>query len=97
MAKYSISKTGIDSFLWDVKQSAYIKLGDTRRAENAVSALVWYVNTGRASSEFLNCLFTFSPSVVANSLIKGGSDLEKIARLKKSVNRKAKKGSVSNV
>lgn len=91
MKKYSVSRTGIDSFLWDVNRSVYDRLGDSRATESTVFALVYYVNTGRASSDFLRILFTFSPRIVANSLMKGGSDLEKIERLRKSVERKAKK------
>lgn len=91
MIKYSVSRSGIDAFLWDVNRAVYARNGNTRETENTVSALVWYVNTGRASCDFLRQLFTFSPRVVANSLMKGGSDLDKIERLKKAVERKAKK------
>ena len=91
MIKYSVSKSGIDAFLWDVNRTVYSKLGDTRETENTVFALVWYVNTGRASSDFLRQLFTFSPRVVGNSLMKGGSDLDKIERIKKAVERKEKR------
>lgn len=91
MKQYNISRCGLDSFLWDVNRAVYDRQGDTRAAENTVSALVWYVNTGRASCDFLRHLFTLSPRVVANSLMKGGSDLEKIERLKKSIARKNKK------
>lgn len=91
MNKYSVSRSGIDSFLWDVNRAVYSKLGDTKETENIVSAIVWYVNTGRASSDFLRQIFTFSPRIIANSLMKGGSDLDKIERIKKAVERKAKK------
>lgn len=94
MNKYSISHSGIDAFLWDVNRAVYGKLGDTKETENTVLALVWYVNTGRASSDFLRQLFTFSPRVIANSLMKGGSDLDKIERIKKAVKRKANKTEV---
>ena len=83
MSKYSVSQSGIDSFLWDVERAVYAKIGDTRKTENTISALVWYVNTGRASCDFLRKLFTFSPRVVANSLMKGGSDLTKSSALKR--------------
>lgn len=91
MIKYSVSRSGIDAFLWDVNRAVYARNGNTRETENIVSALVWYVNTGRASCDFLRQLFTFSPRVVANSLMNGGSDSDKIERLKKAVERKAKK------
>lgn len=94
MSKYSVSQSGIDSFLWDVERAVYAKIGDTRETENTISALVWYVNTGRASCDFLRELFTFSPRVVANSLMKGGSDFDKIARIKKALSRKEKKKEV---
>lgn len=94
MSKYSVSQSGIDSFLWDVERAVYAKIGDTRKTENTISALVWYVNTGRASCDFLRELFTFSPRVVANSLMKGGSDFDKIERIKKALSRKEKKKEV---
>lgn len=89
--KYSVSRTGIDAFLYDVKSAAYKKLGNERAAENAVYALVWYISTSRASVDFIKSLFTFSPRVIANNLLKGGSDQEKVERLKKSIARKGMK------
>lgn len=83
MKNYSVSRTGIDSFLWDVNRAIYTKTGDSGESECIISVLVWYVNTGRASCDFLRQLFTFSPRVIANSLMKGGSDLDKIERIKK--------------
>lgn len=78
MNKYSVSRSGIDAFLWDVNRAVYKHECDTRKTENVVAALAWYVNTGRASSDFLRQLFTFSPRVIANSLMKGGSDSERL-------------------
>lgn len=91
MNKYTLSSDGISAFLWDVKRETWTRSENERAAENAVSALVWYVNTGRASTGFIKSLLTFSPRVVSNSLMKGGTDEQKIERLKKAIHRKINK------
>ena len=91
MNKYTLSSSGISAFLWDVKRETWTRSESEREAENAFSALVWYVNTGRAPTAFIKSLLTFSPRVVSNSLMKGGTDEQKIERLKKAIERKNKK------
>lgn len=91
MKNYALSNDGISAFLWDIKRETWTRSENERTAENTVSALVWYVNTGRASTGFIKSLLTFSPRVVSNSLMKGGTDEQKIERLKKAIERKSKK------
>lgn len=50
------------------------------------SPLMWYVETGRASLEFLNRLWEAKQFMVARRLHKGGTDEEAIRRVKKLLN-----------
>ena len=44
--------------------------------------LEWYINTGRASAEFLRKLYTKKPFLIARRLHKGGSVDETVKRIK---------------
>ena len=51
-------------------------------AYRLISPLEWYVNTGRASVEFLHRFYDAKPFVVARVLCAGGSDQEIVDHLK---------------
>ena len=53
---YIFSSTGIDNYLHDLKMYIAKREGDYNTASRMLSPLIWYVNTGRASSDFLKAL-----------------------------------------
>ena len=53
---YIFSSTGIDNYLHDLKVYIAKREGDYNTASRMLSPLIWYVNTGRASSDFLKAL-----------------------------------------
>lgn len=81
---YTISSTGIDSYLWDVRVKTRETLG-IDRGDMALNPLVYYIGTGRASSAFLRCLFKVSPTRIARLLMGGGSDTLILDRIKQAI------------
>lgn len=77
-----VSATTIDSYLWSVRTWLWKKCGSVDDGNRAVYPLVWYIDTGRASGEFLRLLLSHKPYVVGQSLMGGGSDEEAISRVK---------------
>lgn len=63
-----ISATAIDNYLWAVYDKIYNYVGDSRTADNMVYPLRWYVNTGRASTYFLNAMLNAKPFMIARKL-----------------------------
>lgn len=53
---YIFSYTGIDNYLFDLKIYIAKREGDYNTASRMISPLTWYVNTGRASNDFLKAL-----------------------------------------
>ena len=76
-----ISRTLIESYMWDVERYTREKLGVTE-SDRVVSPLWWYIDTGRASADFLGRLVQVKPYVIGRLLMKGGSDAEVIDRVK---------------
>ena len=76
-----VSQTNIDNFLWDVKSSLMKKYG-VDAAERMIDPLVWYVSTGRASSEFLRKLINTKPYVIARKLVENSSVDDTLQRIK---------------
>jgi len=71
----------IDSSLWNITVYLMRKYGcDTAYRE--ISPLSWYINTGRASTEFIRQLAKAKPFMIGRMLHKGGSDDEIIKRVK---------------
>lgn len=83
--EYKLSSTGIENFLADYVLSAEIISGNSRIAQNSSSALVWYVSTGRADTEFIKSLLCCKPSEIAKISLKGGTYDETINRIKRFV------------
>ena len=54
----------------------------TMAADREIAPLVWYIETGRASTPFLEKLIAKKPYIVARRLHAGGSDMEIITRVK---------------
>lgn len=75
-----MSSTQIDTMLWSIQREDMQRHGCTQ-AERDMQPLVWYINTGRASTEFLRLLMNTRPVLVARDLHKGGSYEEVINRI----------------
>lgn len=76
-----ISRTLIESYMWDVERYTRSKLS-VDDSDRVVSPLWWYIDTGRASADFLGRLVQVKPYVIGRLLMKGGSDAEVIDRVK---------------
>ena len=76
-----MSKETIECGMWNIKRYMMFKWG-CAAADREFYPLEWYVNTGRASVEFLNKLFDAKPFMIGRILHKGGSVDETISRIK---------------
>ena len=76
-----VSQTMIDNTLWWIEKSLHKQYGVTG-AERIMAPLLWYVNTGRASLDFLGKLIQKKPYLIGRVLAKGGSYDEAIQRVK---------------
>ena len=84
MKNYTISRNGIDDYIWDVEHICINSAGFAP-GERAVAPLAYYINTGRASVEFLRKLFRVHPRWIARILLDGRSDHETLSRVKKRI------------
>lgn len=66
----SISRTKIDNKVWDVRIPLMRSYG-VDESDRMMHPLVWYINTGRASTEFLRAFCESDPKVVAGILVEG--------------------------
>jgi len=76
-----VSRNTIDTCVWNIKKVLMEKYG-TMAADREIAPLVWYINTGRASTPFLKSLIDAKPFMIARKLHAGGSDAEIIDRIK---------------
>ena len=76
-----VNKNSIDDYIWKVQKILMEKYGCTA-ADREIAPLVWYINTGRASTPFLEKLLSAKAFMIARRLHAGGSDMEIIARVK---------------
>lgn len=82
-SKYiSVSATVIDSTLYAIRKSLMKKHGVDGSAR-IIDPLVWYINSGRASTAFLGKLIEAKPFMVGRVLEKGGSHDEAVRNVKK--------------
>lgn len=85
----SISYWVVDNYIWKVQQKIIEKQGYTYdQSYNVVYPLSYYVNTGRASAEFLRNMQYVKPYIMARLLAKKyahGTVDECIAAFKKKV------------
>ena len=89
MERNSISHLVIDKYLWDVQDKIMKKHGYSfDQSYNVLYPLSYYINTGRASAEFLHNVQFVKPFVMARLLVKKyehGTVDECIAAFKKKV------------
>lgn len=76
-----IGKDSIDEALWDIESYIMSREG-VDAAYRLMSPLNWYVETGRASTQFLRWLVNVKPFIAARILMKGGTDQNVIDALK---------------
>lgn len=79
---YNISRTNIEASIFGLYKLLYkLTDGNSEQAWRELSPLQWYINTGRATCEFLRTVFTAKQFMVARKLHMGGSDQEVIKRI----------------
>lgn len=78
---FIVTATSIDTLLWHIQRELMQRHG-VDAASREIAPLRWYVQTGRASVDFIKALAHKSPCMVAQRLHKGGSDAEVIQRVK---------------
>ena len=71
----------IEVALWAIERSIMTKHGCIAASQD-MAPLRWYVDTGRASLDFLHRLMAAKPFLIARRLHQGGSYDEVIARIK---------------
>ena len=74
----TVSANNIDNAIYDVKSKMYKKYS-VDESERFISPLIYYINTGRASTEFLRILVNLTErqkSTIANKLIKNYGNTE---------------------
>lgn len=69
MKTYTTSAYQIDNYLWDTEKSMW-KAAGIDGAIRAIDPLRWYIETGRASLEFLRKLIKVKPFVMGRYLLK---------------------------
>lgn len=69
MKTYGISWYHIDEYLWDTQKSMWKKVCMAESTQ-AMNALRWYIDTGRASSAFLKKMIQVKPYVLGRYLLK---------------------------
>lgn len=89
MERNSISHLVIDKYLWDVRCNITKKHGYSfDQSYNVLYPLSYYINTGRASADFLHNVQYVKPYVMARVLVNGykhGTTDECIESFKKKV------------
>lgn len=75
-----ISATTIETMVWKIQNEIMSRWGVSAGYREIVP-LARYINTGRASLDFLHRLYVAKPFMVARKLHQGGSDDEIIKRV----------------
>ena len=79
----SISRTaieiGLDLIAHSLIKSYSLTLSE---AQAELAPLTWYINSGRASCDFLRMVLTAKPFMIARKLHQGGSYSEAMDRIK---------------
>ena len=76
----ALGRTTIERNIWKIQRVLLEKYG-TAQAASDVAPLVWYIETGRASADYLRKLFAVKPFLIARRLHLGGSYDEVLARV----------------
>ena len=83
MKAVSISYYAVDAGLYQIKKALMRTKGlSLDDASLLMSPLEWYVQTGRASCDFIRKVLTVKPYMIARKLYAGGTDEEVIKRIK---------------
>lgn len=82
----SISHSAIDCYIWEMREYLMKKYGYEEAARDC-APLVWYINTGRASMDFLHKMVRAKPFVIARRLHEGGTYEDVIKRVKYLLNK----------
>ena len=85
MAATSISYLAVENGLFEIQIRLAHKYG-WEQAEQELYPLSWYINTGRASADFLRLLLEAKPYMIARKLHEGGTIQEAMDRIKKYLN-----------
>lgn len=75
-----MSATAIETMLWHIQREIMIRWG-VDAGHREIAPLARYINTGRASVDFLRRLYTAKPFMVARKIHQGGSNDEIIKRV----------------
>lgn len=78
----SIDRVSVETGLWHIERHLIHKYG-TAEAGKDMAPLRWYIDTGRASCDFIRALLSAKPWMVARRLHDGGSYDDVLARVKK--------------
>ena len=83
MKQIEISATAIDAQLFkcEMETFKYQDAMEKRENINALSALNWYISTGRASSAWIRAFLSGNPAVMMRRAGRYGTDTEKIAAI----------------
>lgn len=77
----------LDNIIWKIRQYLRNKYG-IDRGDNLMYSLVYYINTGRASTPFIKALIDAKPFVIGRVLASGGTDAEIVRKIKHKLNMK---------
>ena len=66
-----VNKNTIDDCIWKIQKILMEKYGCTA-ADREIAPLIWYINTGRASTPFLKKLIDAKPFMIARKLVTHG-------------------------
>lgn len=80
----ALGRTTIERNIWKIQRVLLEKYG-TAQAASDVATLVWYIETGRASADYLRKLFAVKPFLIARRLHLGGSYDEALERVSKCI------------
>lgn len=77
----SINRTSIETGLWAIQRYIMQHYGVDQSAQD-IAPLAWYIETGRANTEFIRAVLTAKPFMIARKLHEGGTYDEVIQRVK---------------
>lgn len=81
MKGISVNRVSIDTCLWNIQRHLMDKVG-VDESYQLMAPLTWYVNSGRASGDFIRHLMVAKSFMVARKLRQGGAYDEVITRVK---------------
>ena len=77
----AINRVSIETGLWAIQRYLMQRYGVDQSAQD-VAPLSWYIDTGRASVDFIRMVLTAKPFMVARKLHEGGTYDDVIQRVK---------------